>query len=180
MTTFAELKKESVQSFGDFGAWAFDEWKSLNETYFNGKNIAGGIVWGSTPKGDSMGYYYAAENLIYLHRHLMRPIYPTGNINWGIRHINKKIASDVLLHEMIHQSIHQTGGWEGEASHNNERYVQEINRIAKLLGLDVKARVIKKKMIHGKVTWHEEPGCLTLKELYEFPYYSRPNNYYYK
>ena len=62
MTTFTEFKKECVQLFGDFGAWAFDEWKRLNETYFNGKNIAGAIVWGSTPKGESMGYYNATEN----------------------------------------------------------------------------------------------------------------------
>lgn len=180
MTTFAELKKEGVQLFGDFGAWAFDEWKRLNETYFNGKNIVGGIVWGSALKGESMGYYYATENLIYLHKHLMRPVYPTSGIKWEIRHFNKKIASDVLLHEMIHQAIHQTGGWVGETSHNNERYVQEVDRIAKLLGMDVRAKVIKQKMIQDKATWHVEPGCLTLKELYEFPYLSRPYNYYYK
>lgn len=180
MTTFAELKKEGAQLFGEVGAWAFDEWKRLNETYFNRKNIAGAIVWGSTPKGESLGYYSVTENLIYLHKHLMRPVYPTSGIKWGMRHLNKKFASDVLLHEMIHQTVHQTGGWVGETSHNNERFVEEVDRIAKLLGMDVMAEVIKQEMIQCKVTWHVEPGCLTLNELSEFPYSSRPYNYYYE
>ena len=38
MTPFADLKKTGKKLFGDFGAWAFDEWKTLNETFFNGEN----------------------------------------------------------------------------------------------------------------------------------------------
>jgi hypothetical protein len=80
---------------------------------------------------------------------------------------------------MIHQRIHQTGGWVGETSHNNERFVEEVNRIAKLLGMDIKARVIKPKTVQGKTSCPAEPGCLTLDELILFPYSSRNRNYYY-
>jgi hypothetical protein len=179
MATFDELKKDGIKLFGEVGTWAFDEWKMLNDIFFDGENKAGAIIWGSTPQDKSLGYYLVAKNLIYLHKTLMRPVYPTNELKWGIRHLNKRAASDVLLHEMIHQKIHQTGGWVGETSHNNERFVEEANRIAKLLGMDIKARVIKQKTIGGKLIWYVEPGCLTLKELSDFPYSSRTYNYYY-
>ncbi len=177
---FDEYKKAGVKFYGELGAWVFNEWKRLNTAFFDGRNKPGDIVWGSTFKGSSLGYYSVAENLIYLHKTLLRPRYPTNDLKWGIRHLNKKLASDVLLHEMIHQRIHQTGGWEGETSHNNERFVREVNRIAGLLGLDVRARVIKRNAILEKATLNVEPGHLSRRELSNFPYSSRPYNYYYK
>ena len=179
MTPFADLKKTGKKLFGDFGAWAFDEWKTLNETFFNGENIAGEIIWGSTPNDRSLGYYLTTENLICLHKTLMRPIYPTNDLNWRFRHFNKRKAGDVLLHEMIHQRIHQTGGWVGENSHNNERFVKEVNRIARLLGMNIKAIVIEPKTVQGKTSLPVEPGCLNLGQLIHFPYASRDCNYYY-
>lgn len=180
MTTFDELKKECIKLFGEVGAWAFDEWQILNTTFFDGKNKAGAIIWGSTLHDKSLGYYLVAKNLIYLHKTLVRPVYPTNDLKWGIHHLKKKVASDVLLHEMIHQRVRQTGGWVGETSHNNERFVEEVNRIAKLLCMNIKARIIKQKTIKDKAILYEEPGCLTFKELSEFPYSSRTYNYYYK
>jgi hypothetical protein len=179
MIPFTDLKKTGKKLFGDFGTWAFDEWKTLNETFFNGEMIPGEIIWGSTPNDRSLGYYIAAENLICLHKHLMRPIYPTNHLKWKFRHFNKRKAGDVLLHEMIHQRIHQTGGWVGETRHNNERFVEEVNRIAKLLGMDIKARIIEPGTAQGKTSRPVEPGCLTLGELIHFPYASRNANYYY-
>ena len=126
-----------------------------------------------------MGYYMADNNLICLNKSLMRPIYPVSFLKWEVCRMNKKIASDVLLHEMIHQSIHQNGGWEGECSHNNEKFVDEVNRIAKLLELNVKARVLNKKIINNRIKWDVEPGYLSYNELYVFPYLSRPDNFYY-
>ena len=179
MATWADLKSQGIKRFGDVGAWAFDEWKILNDTFFNGENIPGAIIWGKTPQGKRMGYYHVAKNLIYLDKNLMRPIYPTNNLKWGIRHLNKRVASDVLLHEMIHQRVNQTGGWVGETSHNNERFVEEVNRIARLLGMDIKAKVIEQRRTWDKPVWNVEPGYLTLRELSDFPYSSRTYNYYY-
>lgn len=179
MSTFAELKIEAIKAFGNFGAWVFDEWKKLNDTFFNGENIVGEIIWGSTPQDRSLGYYSPDKNRIVLHKTLMRPVYPKIYLNWEPRHLNKRKVSDVLLHEMIHQRVHQTGGWIGETSHNNEQFVNEVNRIAKLLGIYIKAKVIQWETIHGKTTPCVEPGCLNLKELSNFPYSSRNQNYYY-
>jgi hypothetical protein len=180
LATFEELREQGTKRFGDVGAWAYDEWKYLNEVYFNGKNNVGPIVWGLTFQGESMGYYSVAENLIYLNNHLLRPIYPTHQLRWDVGHMNKRLASDVLLHEMIHQKIHQTGGWEGETSHNNVRFVEEVNRIAKLIGLNVNARVLKKETFRSKGKWKEQAGYMGMNELLFFPYGSRPSSYYRK
>jgi hypothetical protein len=179
MATWADLKSRAEKRLGELGAWAYDEWKMLNDTFFDGKNKPGPIVWGSTPQDRSLGYYRVSENLIYLHKNLMRPVYPTAAFNWGIRHLNKRVASDVLLHEMIHQKVNQTGGWVGQTSHNNERFVEEVNRIAGVLGMDIKARVIKQTTTRNSPTWNIEPGYLTLEKLSDFPYSSRTYSYYY-
>ncbi len=176
---FVEFRQAGVELYGEVGAWAFDEWERLNTSFFYGENKPGEIVWGATLEGNSLGYYLVAENLIFLHKNLLRPRYPTNDLRWGIRHLNKKVASDVLLHEMIHQRIHQTGGWEGETSHNNERFVGEVNRIAGLLGLDVRAEVIEPNSIQDKATSKAGSKYLSLRDLSDFPYSSRPNNYYY-
>jgi len=180
MDTFAELKKSGTKRFGGVGAWGFDEWKKLNKRFFNGDNSVGPILWGLTPDNRSMGYYTRTENLIYLHTTLVRPKYPKLTLRLDISNLNRKLASDVLLHEMIHQRIHQTGGWVGDTSHNNERFVEEVNRIAKLLGLNIVAKVIESKTVEGKLRRYAEPGCLTYKELYEFPYSSRPDAFYHR
>ena len=180
MTTFLELKEEGIKRFGKAGAWVYDEWKKLNDTFFHGNNKVGPIVWGLTIQGESLGYYKAAENLIYLHRHLLRPIYPRNDLTWDVRYMNKNLSSDVLLHEMIHQRIHQTGGWVGETSHNNVRFVEEVNRISKMLGLGVKARVIEKNISQDKVRKQAKPDYLTIRELFYFPYASRHSSYYHR
>ena len=180
MPTFAELKIKAIKAFGDFGAWAFDEWRQLNEALFYGKNIAGEIVWKQTPQDSSLGYYDRTRNLIVLHKTLLRPIYPTPGRKWELRLLNKKKVSDVLLHEMIHQRIHQTGGWAGEDSHNNHRFVHEVNRLANLLGLTVKAKTIESKPIHENTIPLVKSEYLSFKELSHFPYMSRSSNYYYE
>jgi len=180
MATFEELKTNAIKVFGNFGAWVFDEWKKLNDTFFYGENIVGEIIWGSTPQDRSLGYYSPDKNFIVLHKTLMRPVYPTSDLTWKLRHLNKRKVRDVLLHEMIHQRVHQIGGWEGENCHNNGQFVNEVNRIAKLLDIDIKAKVIQWKTIHGKTTPSVEPGCLNPEELSNFPYSSRSRNYYYE
>jgi hypothetical protein len=114
-----------------------------------------------------------------LFKGLVRPHYPIPRAKWSLEHLNRRLASDVLLHEMIHQAVHQGGGWRGESSHNNEQFVNEVNRIAKLLDLNVTAKVIQTKMVDGKPTRIVESGSLTLKELLHFPYATRPREYYY-
>ena len=165
--------------FGDVGAWAYDEWKKLNAEYFESRNQLGPIYWVSVPENRSLGCYSSSENIIYLHKGMVRPPYPTNIYKWCLENLNQQLASDVLLHEMIHQTIHQNGGREGGNSHNNERFVEEVNRIAKLLGLDVTAEVMENAKADRKPKPDDVPGCMTLVELSNFPYSARPYEYYY-
>ena len=179
MGTFSELKTAGIQMFGDVGAWAYDEWKKLNAKFFESRNKLGPIYWVSVTDNKSLGCYSFSENIIYLHKGMVRPPYPTNIYKWCLENLNQQLTRDVLLHEMIHQMIHQNGGWEGETSHNNERFVGEVNRIAKLLELDVTAKVIKTAKTGRKPIPSDGPRCLTLVELSNFPYSVRPYEYYY-
>lgn len=179
MAIFNELKAEGIQIFGEVGAWAYDAWNDLNATYFDAKNILGPICWIMTPRNKSLGCYFFSKNIIYLYKSLVRPVYPTNMPKWCLDNLNKRLARDVLLHEMVHQKIHQAGGWTGESSHNNERFVDEVNRISKLLDLQATAKVIQSKIIDGKRTRCVEPGYLTLEEISYFPYAARSYDYYY-
>ncbi|MCC6335542.1 MAG: hypothetical protein IT380_16315 [Myxococcales bacterium] len=91
---------------------------------------------------------------------------------------------DVLLHEMMHQSIDQhaderdvdTGG---TSSHNCAAWVAEVNRLSPLLGLKRKTEVIRQRRVNGRVTWAaREEGSLTMRELATWPYCLRPDGYY--
>ena len=179
MIKFSELKAVGVEAYGGVGAWVYDEWQKLNATFFMGENIPGAIDWVSAPPNYSMGCYLFSENRIFLHKGLVRPRYPTNWPEWCLDNLNQRLASDVLLHEMIHQRIRQTGGWDGESSHNNKRFVSEVNRIAALLGLKVTAKVIQAQRIDGKRRLKVEGGCLSLGEIENFPYSKRPYGYYY-
>jgi hypothetical protein len=178
--SFSELRTLASKRFGGLGVWTYDEWRRLNEIFFYGRNNVGPIVWWTASPDESLGYYAAADNIIYLNEHLLKPVYPMPCRKWDVDHMNKRLASDVILHEMIHQKIHQSGGWEGESSHNNSKFVAEVNRIAKLLGLCVKARVLKSDGLQGETMRSERSGYLTMRGLFYFPYASRPSSYYRK
>jgi hypothetical protein len=180
MPKFAALKVEAAKTFGDFGIWVYDEWKALNDALFYGENIAGTITWKNLPQDSSLGYYDRTKNHIVLHDTLMRPVYPCPGLKPKLRRSNTRKISDVLLHEMIHQRVHHTGGWTGENSHNNEQFVNEVNRIANFLGLSVKAKVLQSNPFPGRTTPGVESKCLSFKELSHFPYFSRSLSYYYE
>ena len=178
MTILAELRTAGRQRFGELGVWVYDEWGRLNTAFFGGQNRPGAIYWTAAIRNESLGCYYFTQNVIYLNKDLVRPIYPVPMAKWCLQHLNQRLASDVLLHEMIHQKIHQTGGWEGATSHNNERFVDEVNRLAKLLDLDVKAQIISTRKSQNNSKQNNKPGYLTSGELVHFPYFTRPSDYY--
>lgn len=179
MTELTTLKAAGVKKYQDLGVWAYDEWHSHNENYFMGQSSPGEIDWVEVAGNQSMGFFSPKENRIFLFRGLVRPRYPVPMAKWCLENLNRRMASDVLLHEMIHQNIHQTGGWEGECSHNNRRFIDEVNRIAELLGMKVFARLIEPGSKAGAKGLRAEPGCMTLGEIENFPYSKRPRGYYY-
>lgn len=177
-----QLKDFAKYCWGEHGTWAYNEWEKHNEKYFKSQLKIAGIVWGLTPHGHLLGYYSHWSNVITLHSSLIEP---KSSNPWYLDDnvYGKKYASDILLHEMMHQTIHQNYSPEeqnGKSSHNNPAWVAEVNRISKLLGFNIKASLIKQKRINGKVKWTAEDGCIENRKLSQFPYGLRQAGYYQK
>lgn len=159
---------------GGYGVWAYDTWAEHNAAMFAGDLAPGGITWGLTPHGHSLGYYEPWRNHITLHSSLVAP---RGDA-WRMgRLLGPRFASDVLLHEMVHQAIAQRGITDKE-SHNSEAWASEITRISALLGLDCKAQVEKPRRIAGKVKRAPQEGYLSRGAMASWPHSVRPADYY--
>ncbi len=61
-----------ISDFG-YGVWAYDTWQRLNIEYFDETLTVGGIFWGLTPHGHTLGFYSPWRNSITLHTSLVRP-----------------------------------------------------------------------------------------------------------
>lgn len=166
-----------ISDFG-YGVWAYDTWQQLNAQYFDRQLIVGGIFWGLTPHGNSLGFYSSWRNSITLHTSLVKP----SGAAWGIPTLlGERFATDVLLHEMIHQYNYQIDEKSAsEESHNCEAWCAQINRLILLLGIEttLKAEPIRQKRIDKKVTWYTPPDTMTRKQLARFPHCLRANSYY--
>ena len=180
---FTLLRKAAAVIEPVHGVWAYDNWAEFNTRYFDGGLSVGGIVFGLTPHGHALGQYRSGQNRITLH---ISMIDSDKSNAWGIGALlGVKFTLDVLLHEMIHQSVEQrqeriaVGDTpRSYTSHNNSWWVSEINRIAPLLGLSANAAVITQKRVGGKVQWFVPDGCMSQSELGRWPYTARPDGYY--
>jgi len=154
-------------------------WDRFNREHFGRQMEPPGIQFGLTPHGSKLGLWRGRENVIVLHRSLVKP---SGNA-WGFasklnrRGGGKAYCRDVLLHEMVHQYIRTIRGVsydeekdKGTSSHNNPWWVAEITRISPQIGLDVKASVIRQKRVEGSVTWYVPDGHLSMEELSTWPH----------
>lgn len=188
MDTVDDLKRFGAFCWGKWGAWVYDEWREHNGRYFADKLKVGGIVWGLTPHGRSLGYYQPGFNVITLHLSLVEP---KSESPWNLHRnlLGARYASDVLLHEMVHQHIEQAeikAAVVGKISpdHNNSAWIGEIIRVASLLGLEIKAEVVKQRRIRkadskkSYPSWAPRDGYLSITELSSFPHSVRPIDYY--
>jgi hypothetical protein len=182
----AILKAAADISDWGYGRWAYEKWELFNYLYFDGALQPGGIVWGLTPHGHSLGYYEPWRNCITLHTSLVKP---AGRDPWGMGNLTgERLAADVLLHEMMHQAIHQRGGDPSRNIHNSEIWSAEINRLIPLLKIETKliAKPVRQQRVrepgqktgNGKVKWIVEDGCMNRAQLSTFPHSLRPVTYY--
>jgi len=167
------------------GGWAYRTWDELNTKYFGCHNKLGGIQWGLTPHGQ-LGSYSPSSNIITLHSSLIEPRDQTVWNGLG-SFLGPLFARDVLLHEMVHQHLHQYHSAEyveacrkRRSSHNNDLWINEINRIGPMLGLKFHAQVIKQRRVYGKQCYLPRDGYLSQREIASFPHPLRKKNGYYK
>ena len=185
MNNFEILKQAASISDGGYGVWAYDKWAEFNNKYFEGQLIVGGIFWGLTPHGGSLGYFEGWRNAITLHVSL---IDPNGRNPWDQgKLMGEKMGSDVLLHEMMHQAIHQKGGDPSPNHHISQLWCDGINRLIPMIGIDTDlvAKPIKQMRVreagvkgNGKVSWVVSDGGMTRNTLSSFPHSLRPDGYY--
>jgi hypothetical protein len=177
MTSYSDLKRAAATFFSELGEWSYDEWKRMNSEFFGNANEPGAILWGLTPYGCGLAYYSFMHNSITMHTSL---VYPSTDAPWSIENLGKKYASDVLLHEMMHQYIHQMSLPVTSDSHNDPSWCAEVNRIGALLGFKnmLRAEVVKQRRVEGKRKWLPKPGCMARKDFAEFPHSQRPDGFY--
>lgn len=178
---FDILREASELSHPGYGAWLFDTWAAHNDLYFGGQLAVIPIIWGLLPHGAALGLFSSSPRRITLHLSLVNP----SSDAWRLgKMLGVKFASDVLLHEMMHQHIFERDGKSTEG-HNNQQWADEINRIAPLLGLPANAQPVKQRRIKadgtkgkGKVAWVAEEGKMLRLEMATWPHSQRPAEYY--
>jgi len=175
-----EMRVASEALWPGVGSWAYDVWADHNDRYFDNALEPAAIVWGLTPHGHALGSCsHSQPTRITMHTSLLQP---SGDA-WKIGHkLGRAFASDVLLHEMIHQVIHERGdgrAWSGDkSSHNNEFWVAEVNRIAPKLGLPANAGVCKQRRTESGRRVVPPDGCMSRAALSSWPHSARPEGHY--
>ena len=106
------LKAASDITDPGYGRWAYEEWERLNQNLFDGELKPVAIQWGFVSSGYPASYDYHRKIIIFPRKRWLRRIEKNSpeaaDDKFDYWFINDKQAfSDFLLHEMMHQSIHQ-------------------------------------------------------------------------
>ena len=181
--TFDILRTASELAHPQYGAWLYDTWAIHNDDYFDNELHVIPIHFGLTPHGAKLGLCSNQEPLrrITIHQSLLEP---SSDKPWQLLTLGERFASDVLLHEMIHQVIFQRHGHDGNvegqgnSSHNNTFWCAEVNRIAPMLGLPANAALTRRKRIDGKPKWVVDDGMMTRGELSSWPHSATSEAFY--
>jgi len=145
VTEFSEAARlVAAECYGDLGEFGYQAFDWVNATLFDGRLPVPLILWELTAHGACLGQTtsrLAAAPVIRLHSSLLGG--PALRANpWQVpaEHLGPAYALDVLIHECIHVSVNSLlGGANGPTSHNNPRWVAEVQRIGPLLGLPIRA-----------------------------------------
>jgi hypothetical protein len=128
------------QCYGLKGTWAYDAYAFINATYFGNRLPWAHILWGLTEYGSCIAWASTVRDksrppIITLHPALLEV--HQSPAPWGIppRRLGPSLVFDTLLHECMHVHIdYNLGGTDGRTSHDCNRWIRQVNRIAKLLG----------------------------------------------
>ncbi|NEP19618.1 MAG: hypothetical protein F6J97_22460 [Leptolyngbya sp. SIO4C1] len=199
---FKTLKTAAIVLYHDLGEWTYDTYADINRKYFGNAIALGGVQWGLTPYGSSIGFYNPKFDTITLHQSLA---------------LRERLAYDVLLHEMIHQYLHQTKRYGADDdAHHSQVWCDQLNRIGQLLELpyyytlwrktterlpiddpiikgrycDIETRRVRRPPTKAQSTWvpvdeqaksiaeSKELSLANHSQLLHFPQNSRPKGYY--
>lgn len=181
MFSLAELSALAGHYFGEKGRWSYAAYADIKARFFDERLPVPLITWGITPHSKCIGYASAEQTgpVVMLHQSLLGGT--ETDAPWGIDPslLGYGYAHDVLLHELMHVNIRYVldpeGKQRGATSHNSDPWVDEVNRIAPLLGLGA-LRAGRSKLRRVKVDAESivmrgvEAGCVDFKAVGAFPH----------
>jgi hypothetical protein len=159
----------------EHGRWLYETWRAHNEKYFGGRLEPIGLILAPTPYGGSYGLYRLDDKTITIHPSTLDP---RSTDPWGMgAKLGKSYASDVILHEQVHQLLHQDGL---VSRHNSDPWCTEIVRISAIMGIEIKAARVRQRRVvkGGNPRWAPLPGHMTRRQLSSWPHSIRPAGYY--
>lgn len=134
--TFPEMRKMMSWSWGDRGVWAADLWRKFNEAYWGGQ-LEPVPIW--FPQASPYGHWVGLCS---------------GNRQGQTQHIQllrgkpDDFLAHVLLHEMIHQYLFETGQ---NPAHNAQPWCEEVMRLTKQIwGKDIWVSPSVPRKVDGK------------------------------
>lgn len=131
--TFDDAVLIAERCFGDLGLKTIFLWKQYNRDYFSDAlDVTPVLYVPVSPYGHWVGCFCAGRN-IYL-------MFPSEERSWAF-------VRGVLLHEMVHQHLAQTGN---NSQHACEPWCAEIMRISRCLGVNIWAGKYTVKKVNGK------------------------------
>lgn len=154
MTTDEACRVIAKHYHGNDGIFAYEAFDDINARFFSGDLPTPLIQWAITGYGGCIGQTKSSDRqpVINLHPSILRPNKNRrdGKDAWGIssKYIGVTYAYDVLLHECMH--VHHryvVKTQNGPTGHNCDEWVNQVNRIAPMLGLDIKAGRSKVKRL---------------------------------
>jgi hypothetical protein len=136
---------------GDRARFAYAAFEYMNHTYFENQLPYPLIIWMLTPHGRCQSYL-ARDNhapLMALHPSLLGGTEKQNPWRVPPTWLGINYAFDAIFHECIHMMVEYVlGGARGPTSHNNQKWVTEVNRLAPLLGfMHVRAGLSKCKRV---------------------------------
>jgi len=142
--TLAELRQMMRWGFGDEGAELADLWASLNDRLWDGQ-LDPVPLW--LPRCTTYGAWIGLC---------------TSNTKGQVLHLQVKYQlgrqarADVLLHEMVHQCLVQTGQ---KSNHNAWPWCEEIRRLTSdIWGIDIWASPAVPRKVDGRSKRVQRPG----------------------
>jgi hypothetical protein len=168
--------------YGDDGLWLCQTFDAINRKLFGGALPQALITIEMTRWSCCLGWCWLREGRlphIVIHPTVFGVAESRSKLPWGLsrRLMGRRFAFDVLLHECVHISIHhRLGGYEGPSSHNNEQWINEVNRLCPLIGLrGIEAgRQVPKRVLNnektGTVVKKVDEGNLPFSAVASFPH----------
>jgi hypothetical protein len=131
--TFEDAELIADRAFGALGRQTIKLWQYYNLEYFNGVLEPTPVLYVPTsPWGAWVGCFIRDRN-VYL-------MYPGKKRSWGF-------VRGVLLHEMVHQFLEQSGKC---TAHDGEPWRREIMRLSQVFGKNIWAGKYTVRKVRGK------------------------------